>query len=120
MDLRGRIYIVPGFHEEWLHENPELADGNKSVAELILDKRWISCVLFAKGYVELCINDCRDREVVALLRRFLLRNASSWKNALVMPMIEEERFIQVVPEDLVNEDEFLVKFSCDSEGQAPS
>ncbi len=95
MDLEGNIYIVPGFHEEWLQANPELVSGSKSVADLILKKRWISIVLFGKGYVEICINDRKDREVVALLERFLKANEAAWSSALIMPLSEEEGFISI-------------------------
>ncbi len=95
MDLEGNIYIVPGFHEEWLHANPEIVGGARSVADLILKKRWISIVLFGKGYVEICINDRKDREVVGLLERFLKANEALWTSALVMPLSEEEGFISL-------------------------
>lgn len=117
MDLEGKIHIVRGFHEEWLHEHPELAGGNKTVADLILDKRWISIVLFSKGYLEICINDRKDSEVVDLLHAFLELNRDKWENALIMPLAEEEGFIQLAKDQLGTNEDLLAHFArseCDA------
>jgi hypothetical protein len=111
MDLQGRIHIVKGFHEEWLHEHPELSGGNRTVADLILDKRWISVVLFSKGYLEICINDRKDCQVVERLHAFLERNKDKWENALIMPLAEEEGFIQLSKAQLGTRDDLLAHFA---------
>lgn len=99
MDLEGRMYVVPGFHDEWLKANPDLAGDARSVADMVVGKRWVSVVVYSKGYVEICINDARDQEVVALVHSFLERNKARWESALVMPMVEEG-FIQVSKNEL--------------------
>ena len=50
---QGDVYPIEGFHEEWLREHEDLAEGSRNVCELVLRKRWISVSLFAEGYVEL-------------------------------------------------------------------
>lgn len=85
----GEVYVVPGFHEEWLRQHEEIADGARNVCELVLRKRWISVSLFDGGYLELMVPDRRSADIKAAVLELLSRNASSWKKALVMSMDEE-------------------------------
>jgi hypothetical protein len=94
MDLSGNMYIVPGFHEEWLQQHPELAGSAKTVADMVLRTRWVSVVIYGQGYVEICINDVKDDEVTGLAFRFLDANRGRWQNALIMPL-HEEGFISI-------------------------
>jgi hypothetical protein len=99
MDLSGNMYIVPGFHEEWLHNNPEVAGNARTVADMVLSTRWVSVVIYGKGYVEICINDVKDEEVTGLVFTFLDKNKEHWQNALIMPL-REEGFISVEKNEL--------------------
>ncbi len=105
MDLDGNIYVVPGFHDEWIQSHPEHVGSIKSVTELIMKLRWVSVVVYSKGYIELCINDATDPAVIALVFAFLKKNLGKWTSVLIMPMVEEG-FIQAKPEDLIDEDSF--------------
>jgi hypothetical protein len=98
MDRDGNIYLVPGFHEEWIQAHPDLAQDCRTVVDMVIYKRWVSIVVFSKGYVEICLNDVADSQTVSLIHAFLERNAERWKNALLMPM-KDEGFIQVARED---------------------
>jgi hypothetical protein len=99
MDLEGNIYVVPGFHDEWIQSHPELVGNVRSVPELIMNLRWISIVVYSKGYIELCINDVNDEEVVSLVYALLQKNIDNWSSVLIMPMVEEG-FIQVTRQDI--------------------
>lgn len=114
MDGEGRMYIVPGFHEEWLLSNPELAQGAKNVAEMVLKRGWLSIVVFNQGYLEICINDVHDGSVISLLHRYLSKNLGRWNTVLIMPMAEEG-YIQVERGDFGN----LEAFSALLARQAP-
>ena len=94
MDRDGDMYVVPGFHEEWIQAHPELAKGARTVNDMVLGHGWISVVVFSGGYVEICINDVKDARSVALVHELLSRNAGSWNSSLIMPMVEEG-FIQI-------------------------
>jgi hypothetical protein len=94
----GEVLPIPGFHEEWLRDHEELAEGARNVCELVLRKRWISVALFAGGYVELMVPDRRSEDVRRELFELLSRNASSWSKALVMAM-DEEGYSMLEPAD---------------------
>ena len=97
MDLEGKIYVVPGFHEEWIHAHPELAGDCRTVVDMVLKKGWVSIVVFGEGYVEICLNDIADERSVSLVHAYLERNKNKWANALLMPM-KIEGFIQLPKE----------------------
>jgi hypothetical protein len=105
MDLGGNIYVVPGFHDEWIQSHPELVGNAKSVPELIMNLRWVSIVVYSKGYIELCINDVNDDEVVSLVYDLLRKNIDNWSSVLIMPMVEEG-FIQVSKHDVEDSSRF--------------
>ena len=98
MDLEGNMYLVPGFHEEWIHAHPELAGDCRTVIDMVLKKGWISIVVFSEGYVEICLNDVTDARTVLLLHEYLERNKTMWANVLLMPM-KIEGFIQLSRDD---------------------
>ena len=85
----GQVLVVPGFHEEWLAANSELAGGARNVCELVLRKRWVSVALFGEGYLELMVPDRRSDDVRRMLWELLSRNAGLWSRVLVMSMDEE-------------------------------
>jgi hypothetical protein len=94
MDLDGTVYKVPGFHVEWIRKYQEFVGGNfSSVAEVILQKRWLSVVVYTKGHLEICISDLADADVVDTLWDFLNHNHGEWENVLLMPL-SEEGFLQ--------------------------
>jgi hypothetical protein len=94
----GEVIPIPGFHEEWLREHEELAQGARNACELVLRKRWISVALFAGGYLELMVADRRSEDVREELYRLLSRNPSEWSKALVMSM-DEEGYSMLEPGD---------------------
>lgn len=98
MNREGGMYLVPGFHEEWIQAHPELAKGAKTVNDMVLGHGWISVVVFSGGYVEICINDLDDCRSVALVHELLERNDGSWSSVLIMPMVQEG-FIQIERKD---------------------
>lgn len=105
MDRGGNMYLVPGFHEEWIRAHPELAGDSRTVLDMVLGKGWISIVVFGRGYVEICLNDVRDSQTVSLVHRYLERNRERWESALLMPM-KIEGFIQLSRGDFGDEKAF--------------
>lgn len=95
----GSILPIPSFHEEWMREHPEIAQGSRNVCELILRTGWISVALFSGGYVELMVPKRRDPGIVDLLLELLSRNAGAWSKALVMSM-DEEGYAMLEPKDV--------------------
>ena len=98
----GEVVPIPGFHEEWLREHEEVAEGARNVCELVLRKRWISVTLFAGGYLELMVADRRSDDVRRSLFELLSRNAGLWSKALVMAM-DEEGYAMLEPGDCADE-----------------
>ena len=98
----GEVLPILGFHEEWLREHEDMAEGARNACELILRKRWISVALFAGGYLELMVPDRRAEDVRRSLFELLSRNASLWSKALVMAM-DEEGYAMLEPGNLVDE-----------------
>ena len=98
----GEVYPIAGFHQEWLDEHEDLAEGSRNVCELVLRKRWISVSLFAEGYLELMVADRHSPDVVRALFRLLSLNAGLWTKALVMSM-DEEGYTMLEPRDLEDE-----------------
>jgi hypothetical protein len=101
----GAVIPVPSFHEEWMHEHPELSRGARNVCELILRSGWVSVALFSGGYLELMVPERRSEGLRKLLREFLARNASRWTKALVMSM-DEEGYAMLEPRDLADAELF--------------
>lgn len=89
LSLDGAVYIVPGFHEEWIRRFRDFVGPYSTVAELVVNKRWISVVLYSGGYLEICISDRRDPEVRETLWKFLEKNVELWNEVLIMPFKEE-------------------------------
>ncbi len=89
LSLDGDVYIVPGFHEEWIRQFRDFVGPYSTVAELVVNKRWISVVLYSGGYLEICISDRKDPEVRSTLWRFLANNLEYWNEVLIMPFKEE-------------------------------
>lgn len=98
IELDGRVHRVPGFHETWLADHPELARGARNVCELVLATGWISASLFGDGYLELLVKDRRDPELRERLLRILSGAAGGWTKALVMAM-DEEGYAMLEPAD---------------------
>jgi hypothetical protein len=99
LTLEGEVLEVPGFHEEWLREHEELAQGSRNVCELVLRRRWISVALFSEGYVELMVADKSSPDIVMAIFRLLSGRPGSWARALVMSM-GEEGYALLSPADL--------------------
>ncbi len=102
---QGEVYPIEGFHEEWLREHEDLAEGTRNVCELVLRKRWISVSLFAEGYLELMVADRHSPDLRRALYTLLSRNLSLWKKALVMSM-DEEGYAMLEPGDAQDEAKF--------------
>jgi hypothetical protein len=94
----GEVLPIPGFHEEWLREHDDLAEGARNACELVLRKRWIAVTLFEGGYLELMVPDRRSEDVRRALFALLSRNAAVWSKALVMAM-DEEGYAMLEPGD---------------------
>jgi hypothetical protein len=97
----GEVMPIPGFHEEWLAEHEELAEGSRNVCELVLRKRWISVALFDRGYLELIVPD-RGPAARRMMFELLSHNARLWARALVMSL-SEEGYALLLPVDAADE-----------------
>ena len=98
----GEVIPIPGFHEEWLREHEDLAQGARNVCELILRKRWLSVALFDEGYLEIMVPDRSSDEVKRSIFELLSRNAGEWSKALVMSM-DAEGYAIIGPRDAADE-----------------
>jgi hypothetical protein len=98
----GEILQIRGFHEEWLREHEELAEGARNVCELVLRKRWLSVTLFDQGYLELMVPDRSSEDVRRAIFELLARNPGAWSKALVLGM-DEEGYAMLAPADLESE-----------------
>jgi len=103
MTPEGEIIPIPGFHEEWLRDHEELAEGARNACELILKKRWLSVDLFDKGYLELMVPEKRSEEVRRSIYELLKRNPGAWSRALVMAM-DEEGYSMLCPADAASDE----------------
>jgi hypothetical protein len=101
IDLDGRVHRVPGFHEAWLAEHPDLSKGARNVCELVLASHWISAALFGDGYAEFMVHDRHDADLRERLLRILHGAASRWNRALVIAM-NEEGYAMLDPKDAVD------------------
>lgn len=98
----GEVIPIAGFHEEWLREHEEAAEGARNACELILRKRWLSVDLFDKGYLEIMVPDRCSEDVRRSLFELLSRNAGKWARALVMSM-DAEGYSMLEPADAAGE-----------------
>jgi hypothetical protein len=98
----GEVVPIAGFHEEWLREHEEIAEGARNVCELVLRRRWLSIALFAEGYLELMVPDRNSDDVRRSIYLLLSRNAGNWSKALVMSM-DAEGYAMLAPADAADE-----------------
>jgi hypothetical protein len=98
----GEVIPIAGFHEEWLREHEEIAEGARNVCELVLRRRWLSIALFAEGYLELMVPDRNSDDVRRSIYLLLSRNAGNWSKALVMSM-DAEGYAMLAPADAADE-----------------
>ena len=101
IELDGRVHRVPGFHEAWLAEHPELSRGARNVCELVLASHWISAALYGDGYAEFMVHDRHDAELRERLYRILSEASGRWTKSLVISM-DEEGYALLNPEDAVD------------------
>lgn len=101
--LDGEVVAVPSFHEKWLAEHPDEAAGARNVAELILRRRWVSVVLFDRGYLELILPERDAADVRRCLFELLSRNASAWSKATAMAL-DRPGYSLLVPADAESEE----------------
>ena len=94
----GTLDIVPGFHDEWITANQDLAPDCANVADVVIKLGWLSVVSYSQGYVEFMIRSKTDSRSVELCAEHLRRNLTDWQNALVMTM-DEEGYIKLTPAD---------------------
>ncbi len=97
----GSLLVVPGFHDEWIASNQDLAPGCANVADVVSKLGWLSVVSYSQGYVEFMIRSRADGGSVELCVEHLRRNLGRWENALVMTM-DEEGYIKLVPSDFLD------------------
>ena len=102
LTIEGEVLPIPGFHEEWLREHEDLAEGSRNACELVLRKRWVSVTLFDGGYLELMVADRHSGDVRRAVFELLSRNVSLWSKALVMSM-DEEGYAMLEPGDAADE-----------------
>ena len=110
MTLSGTIYIVPGFHEEWIRKHQDIVGPHRTVAEVIENLRWLSIVVYSNGYLEICINDQYDTEVREVLWGYLQHNRGRWRDVMIMPF-HSQGFIQFSAEDVTDATEFSILMS---------
>jgi hypothetical protein len=103
LSLDGDVVPVPSFHEKWIAEHPVESEGARNACELILKKRWISVVLFDKGYLELILPAIGAEDVRRTLFEFLSRNAPSWAKATIMSL-DRPGYSLLVPADAASEE----------------
>jgi len=116
LTLDGTVFIVPGFHEEWIRTYQEFMGPQTTVADVILNKRWLSLVVYSQGYLEVYFNRCEDREVVEVLWTFLNYNQERWLKALLMPLIEE-KFIKLARQSFIPREQFVEFLLSESRGE---
>ena len=110
MTLSGTIYIVPGFHEEWIRKHQDIVGPHRTVAEVIENLRWLSIVVYSNGYLEICMNDQYDTEVREVLWGYLQHNRGRWRDVMIMPF-HSQGFIQFSAEDVTDTTEFGILMS---------
>lgn len=107
---RGAIWLLPGgksikvpsFHDDWISKNQDLVPGAKNVCDVVLQKRWLSVVAYAQGYVEIMIPSSNEREAVELCARHLALNLEKWNTALIMTM-DREGYIRLESDKFISE-----------------
>jgi hypothetical protein len=105
LDLAGNVYIVPGFHEEWIQANSSLVGGLRTVPEVVAGLHWVSVVSYKEGYVEFTVDSRKDLEALSALWRFLSVNKGSWKTAFIM-FLDEDGYIELSYTDAFSEETF--------------
>lgn len=110
MTLNGTIYIVPGFHEEWIRTHQDIVGPHKTIAEVIENLRWVSIVVYSNGYLEICISDQYDSEVRQVLWQYLAHNAGRWREVMIMPF-HAQGFIQFSADEVTDPTEFSIAMS---------
>ncbi len=100
----GTVHPVPGFHAQWLANNPELSHGASDVAGMIAVSGWISATLYAGGFLELLVSDFSDRGSREFVHAILTLNAGAWTKVVLIPVLEEGDPVVLEPADCIDRD----------------
>ncbi len=104
----GTIYLVPGFHDEWIKQHQDLVPGCTNVSDVILTYNWISVVTYAKNYIEVMIDSRKNMKSIDAALTYLGLNLEKWETALFMAM-QEDYYEKISIEDFNDIEALKVK-----------
>lgn len=96
MNASGDVYLVRGFHQEWVDKNKNsalLGDVN-TVNEVIEKLNWINVMLYKDKTVEFHVADLSD-SVLERIRNFLNKLDSDWVSAHIFTSQKESIYVKV-------------------------
>jgi phosphocarrier protein HPr len=94
MDTEKNIYIVRGFHQEWVDKKGDVLDGIKSVNEVIEKLDWIDIMIYKDNSVEFHVKDLGD-SVLDRIKFFLSELNINWKSAHIFTSQKESIYVQI-------------------------
>ncbi len=97
MDTDGRIYIVKGFHQEWVDNNQERVNGIKSVNDVIDKLNWIDVMVYKDNSIEFHVKELED-SVLIRIKDFLNNKNLFWSSAHIFTSQKESIYVQIEKE----------------------
>ncbi len=94
MDTEGNIYIVSGFHQEWVERNSYLLNNLKTVQDVIEKLNWINIMIYKDKTIEFHVKDLSD-SVLKRIQNFLLKRWEEWISGHIFTSQEDSLYVKV-------------------------
>jgi glutamate 5-kinase len=109
MDTDGRLYIVKGFHQEWVEKNLSLLGEGISTANDVIEKlNWINIMVYKDKTIEFHVKDLSET-VLERIESFLKDDSFfEWESAHIFTSQKESLYVQI-DKNIFNESEKNLK-----------
>lgn len=94
MDTEGNIYIVSGFHQEWVEKNSNLLNNLKTVKDVIEKLDWINIMIYKDKTIEFHVKDLSD-SVLKRIQHFLDKRLEEWSSGHIFTSQEDSLYVKV-------------------------
>jgi hypothetical protein len=107
MDTDGNVFMVKGFHQEWVEKNLGNVENIKSVTDVIDKMNWINLMIYKDGSIEFHVKSIDD-SVIKRIEDFLSKTSDNWKSAHIFTTEKESLYLKM-DKNLFEENEHSIK-----------
>lgn len=94
MDAEGRLYMVKGFHQDWVNKNCAMFSDIKNVMDVIEKLNWINIMIYKDTTIEFHVKSLDDL-VLNRIETFLSNTTCNWKSAHIFTTETESLYVNL-------------------------